>query len=101
MRAKILEHFDTRIAAAQAEVDSFKPRSRPIELSPRQIEAFKLIGLTSETMSQRLGISKRSAVNLVTVIMEELNVPNRASAVLKAIKLGILKFEDFEIGERD
>lgn len=69
-----------------------KIASSEIGLSKREIEVLKLIqqGLTNEEIAEKLELGGGTIRNYTSSIYEKLKVPNRTSAISKAIELGLL-----------
>jgi two-component system nitrate/nitrite response regulator NarL len=72
------------------------PLARPHQpaLTSRESETLRLIadGLSNGQIARRLGISSHGAKRLVTSIMIKLGSPNRTTAVVQAIKAGLIDF---------
>jgi DNA-binding NarL/FixJ family response regulator len=69
-----------------------KSPSRPIHLSPRQIEVLMLLGegLANKPIGRRLGISACTVKQHVQAILKEFGASNRLQAVIFAYRSGIL-----------
>jgi len=69
------------------------PRSRQLDLSPRQIEVLELLikGLTNKDIGLALGISYTSVKTHLESIYERLEVANRQEAISVAIQRGVVR----------
>jgi len=68
-------------------------RGRPVNLTSREIETLSLLvrGLSNKQIARRLSISSHGAKRLVASIMLKLDSPNRTTAVVNAIKAGLVE----------
>jgi DNA-binding CsgD family transcriptional regulator len=64
----------------------------PARLTPREVEVLRLVarGFSTNDIASTLGISRITARNHVTKVIEKLSVKNRLQAVVKAARFGML-----------
>lgn len=64
----------------------------PSRLTPREVEVLRLVarGFSTNDIAAVLGISRITARNHVTKVIEKLSVKNRLQAVVKAARFGML-----------
>jgi two-component system nitrate/nitrite response regulator NarL len=69
-----------------------RPKHRPVKLTNREGSTLALLaeGLSNRQIARRLGISEHGAKRLVASVLLKLDAPNRTSAVVTAIKVGLL-----------
>jgi two-component system nitrate/nitrite response regulator NarL len=69
-------------------------RPRPLPLTTRERETLLLLadGLSNKQIARRLTISDHGAKRLVTSVLLKLGAPNRTSAVVTAIKSGLIDY---------
>lgn len=69
------------------------PVTRPVNLTSREVETLLLMarGLSNKQIARYLTISSHGAKRLVGSIMLKLDSPNRTTAVVNAIKAGIVE----------
>jgi two-component system nitrate/nitrite response regulator NarL len=79
--------------ALLARADLPPRRTRPVNLTAREAEALALLarGMSNKQIARRLSISGHGAKRLVASIMLKLDSPNRTSAVVNAIKAGLVE----------
>jgi DNA-binding NarL/FixJ family response regulator len=79
------------LARAEAPVQ----RSRTVKLTGREVETLALLvrGMSNKQIARRLAISSHGAKRLVASIMLKLDSPNRTTAVVNAIKAGIVDYK--------
>ncbi|SRR6266567_2790869 len=79
--------------ALLARADLPPRQTRPVNLTPREAEALSLLvrGMSNKQIARRLSISGHGAKRLVASIMLKLDSPNRTSAVVNAIKAGLVE----------
>src|SRR5216683_600316 len=67
-------------------------RTRPLNLTGREADALSLLarGMSNKQIARRLSISGHSAKRLVGSILLKLDSPNRTTAVVNAIKVGLV-----------
>jgi len=72
--------------------DPSRARHRPVKLTNREGSTLALLaeGLSNRQIARRLGISEHGAKRLVASVLLKLDAPNRTSAVVIAIKVGLL-----------
>lgn len=72
-----------------------QPSSHKETLSPREIEVLTMIamGLKNQAIAVRLGIVRRTVEQHVTSILGKLEVSDRTSAVLKALREGWINLQ--------
>lgn len=75
-------------SSAQAETP------RPLKLTAREQETLALLaeGLSNKQIARRLAISDHGAKRLVTSVLLKLGAPNRTTAVVTAIKAGMISY---------
>ncbi len=66
------------------------------ELTRREIEVLKLtaIGLSAKEIAKKLFISERTVQGHLASVYEKLGVGNKAKAIIKALKLGIISLSE-------
>ncbi|MEC3976891.1 response regulator transcription factor [Amycolatopsis sp. H20-H5] len=81
-----------RALLARADGPEQRHRNRPVHLTSREIETLSLLvrGLSNKQIARRLTISSHGAKRLVASIMLKLDSPNRTTAVVNAIKAGLV-----------
>lgn len=81
--------------ALLAQVDQPAQRARQVRLTGREVEALSLLvrGLSNKQIARRLAISSHGAKRLVASIMLKLDSPNRTTAVVNAIRAGIVAYK--------
>lgn len=79
---------------ARAGSAALPERPRPLSLTSRENETLILLaeGLSNKQIARRLGISDHGAKRLVTSILLKLGAPNRTTAVVTAIKAGMVDY---------
>ena len=67
-----------------------------VHLTSREMETLILLaeGLGNKQVARRLGISEHGSKRLVMSIMTKLDTRNRTGAVVKAIRLGLIKVDE-------
>jgi two-component system nitrate/nitrite response regulator NarL len=82
----------TRALLAQSDWPAQRPRTRSLSLTGREVEALTLLvrGMSNKQIARRLSISSHGAKRLVASIMLKLDSPNRTTAVVNAIKAGLV-----------
>ncbi|HCT75124.1 MAG TPA: DNA-binding response regulator [Micromonosporaceae bacterium] len=80
-----------RLLARRAATGTLQPAGRA-RLTDRQLSALRLMadGLSNKQIARRLQISEHGAKRLVTSIMLKLDAPNRTTAVLAAMRFGVI-----------
>jgi two-component system, NarL family, nitrate/nitrite response regulator NarL len=86
MPAAVARALLTSVGSRQARV------GRPPALTAREMQALRLLaeGLSNGQIGRRLGISSHGAKRLVASIMIKLGSPNRTTAVVTAIRAGLV-----------
>jgi two-component system, NarL family, nitrate/nitrite response regulator NarL len=81
-----------RALLARADGAAGQHRNRPVNLTSREVQALSLLvrGLSNKQIARQLGISSHGAKRLVASIMLKLDSPNRTTAVVNAIKAGLV-----------
>lgn len=81
--------------ALLARVDLPTQRTRSANLTGREVETLSLLvrGMSNKQIARRLAISSHGAKRLVASIMLKLDSPNRTTAVVNAIKAGIVDYQ--------
>jgi two-component system nitrate/nitrite response regulator NarL len=81
-----------RALLARADESTQHQRVRPELLTDRELEALALLteGLSNKQIGRRLAISSHAAKRVVASIMLKLDAPNRTTAVVNAIRAGIV-----------
>jgi two-component system nitrate/nitrite response regulator NarL len=69
-------------------------RPRPLPLTARENETLALLadGLSNKQIARRLTVSDHGAKRLVTSVLLKLGAPNRTTAVVTAIKTGLIDY---------
>jgi DNA-binding NarL/FixJ family response regulator len=98
--------FEVRLARAYA--SRFIKAERPhapavpdtIDLTPREVEILALLvdGFTNKEIAQRLSVSPRTVETHVERVLGKLDVRSRSRAIAKALRLGIVTFDDTPAG---
>lgn len=85
----------TLARALLARADMPIQRARTANLTGREIETLCLLvrGLSNKQIARRLTISSHGAKRLVASIMLKLDAPNRTTAVVNAIRAGIVDYQ--------
>jgi len=80
------------VLAAVGHSPAGAPLQRPHALTPREAEILRLLsqGLANKEIARRLGISTKTVGNHVEHLYTKLDVTNRASATLQAMRLGLI-----------
>jgi DNA-binding NarL/FixJ family response regulator len=70
-------------------------KAESVSLTHRQLEVLQLLaeGASTAEISERLGISARTAENHLSAIFRKLDTTNRTMAVVKALSMGIVTIE--------
>jgi NarL family two-component system response regulator LiaR len=73
-------------------------RLPPIPLTPRELEVLEMMATpnTYRQIAARLCVSEETVRSHAKNILEKLRQPNRAQAVLSAIRLGLIELQDQE-----
>ena len=66
-------------------------------LTNSDIETIKKIGLPAKEVAERYGVSAGAFRVRVSGIMDKLGVENRVALAIKAIQLGLVSIDDFEV----
>jgi len=68
------------------------------ELTYRELEILRLIanGISNRNVADQLSLSVRTVKNYLVGIFNKLNVSSRTAAVIKALRTGIITFDDVE-----
>jgi two-component system nitrate/nitrite response regulator NarL len=84
-----------RALLARADVPVQRQRDRHVGLTNRELETLSLLvrGMSNKQIARRLAISSHGAKRLVASIMLKLDSPNRTTAVVNAIKAGIIDYD--------
>ncbi len=84
-----------RALIARAEAPPQSPRGRTANLTAREVEALSLLvrGMSNKQIARRLAISSHGAKRLVANIMLKLDSPNRTTAVVNALRAGIIDYQ--------
>jgi DNA-binding NarL/FixJ family response regulator len=69
-------------------------------LTKRETEILQLAsyGKENKEIARNFNITEQTVKNYITKILLKLEASNRISAILKAIKLGIISFPELEFG---
>jgi len=94
--------FEVRLVRAYASrfIKAERPHSPAaadsIDLTPREVEILALLvdGFTNKEIAQRLSVSPRTVETHVERVLGKLDVRSRSRAIAKALRLGIVRFDD-------
>jgi LuxR family maltose regulon positive regulatory protein len=94
--------FEIRLVRAYASrfIRAERPRvpaaADAIDLTPREVEILALLvdGFTNKEIAQRLSVSPRTVETHVERVLGKLDVRSRSRAIAKALRLGIVSFDD-------
>ncbi|WP_196949060.1 LuxR C-terminal-related transcriptional regulator [Kitasatospora sp. SUK 42] len=80
-------------------VSGAAPRNRSATLTIRESETLSLLvrGMSNKQIGRRLSISEHGAKRLVSSVLLKLNATNRTSAVVNAIRSGLVDEADMDI----
>ena len=72
-----------------------RPRRRPQDLTPREIEIVRAVilepGLTRLALAGRLGISESTLSSHISAIYRKLDAPNMETVIVMAIRMGLVE----------
>jgi DNA-binding NarL/FixJ family response regulator len=94
--------FEVRLARAyasrfiKAEHSHAPAAGAAIDLTPREVEILALLvdGFTNKEIALRLSVSPRTVETHVERVLGKLEVRSRSRAIAKALRLGIVAFDD-------
>lgn len=66
-------------------------------LSDREIEVLKLFHYERKDIAEKLFITERTVMSHIHTIFQILGARTRTEAVLIALRMGIVKLEDYEV----
>lgn len=72
------------------------PTSRPVSLTPRELEVLEWMATpnTYKQIGLQLGVSEETIRSHAKNVLEKMGRPNRAQAVLAAMKMGLIKLNE-------
>ena len=87
--------LSTELAAALLTATKRLTATEEAAISPREIEVLELIadGCSTPEVAQKLYISQKTVKNHLSSIYEKLDARDRTQAVLKAVRMGIIRLE--------